>query len=146
MLGLGSPVLSDDGVGLEVIRRLRRRLHGRDDVELDELGRGGLELMERLVGYRRALLVDAIRTGAPPGTIHRLTADDIPTLHASSSHDANLKTALALGEEMGYTLPRPREIAVIGIEAKEVELLGEELTPEVAAAVDQAVEACEALL
>jgi hydrogenase maturation protease len=132
-------------VGLEVIRRLRRRLVDRADVEFGELGRGGLELMERLVGYRRAILVDAIRTGAPPGTIHRLTADDIPTLHASSSHDANLKTALALGERMGYTLPRPEEIAVIGIEAQEVELLSEDLTPEVAAVVDAAVEECLAL-
>lgn len=139
-------MLSDDGVGLEVIRRLRRRLVGREDVELDELGRGGLELMERLVGYRRAILVDAIRTGAPPGTLHRLTADDIPTLHASSSHDANLKTALALGREMGYTLPAPADIAVIGIEAQEVELLSEELTPKVAAVVDAAVDKCLALL
>ena len=81
VLGLGNPVLTDDSVGLKVVEQLRPMLSSRPDLEVDEDYWGGLRLMERLIGFDRAVLVDAICTGAPPGTIHRLAVDSIPTQH-----------------------------------------------------------------
>ena len=77
-----------------------------NDIKFDWASLGGLALMERLVGYDRAIIVDAIRTrGGVPGILHRLTLDDLPTLHADSVHDASLAAALELGRRLGARLP-----------------------------------------
>ncbi|HLC02205.1 MAG TPA: hydrogenase maturation protease [Anaerolineales bacterium] len=139
VLGLGNPLLRDDAVGLHVARRLRPLLRGRPGVEVDEDYRGGLRLMERLIGFDKAVIVDAICTGARPGTVHRLAPDGIPTQHSASAHDANLRTALDLGRQAGARLPADDGITLIGIEACDVLLFEESLTPEVEAAIPRAV-------
>jgi len=140
VLGLGNPVLTDDSVGLRVIEELRPLLAGRPDVEVDEDYWGGLRLMERLVGYDRAIIVDAICTGAPPGTVHRLPVGDIPTQHSASGHDANLATALALGRQAGAHLPATENILLVGIEAHDILSFSEECTPQVRAAIPGAID------
>ena len=95
--------------------------------------------MERLVGCDRAILVDAIQTrDGVPGAIYRLTLDDLPTLHADAIHDASLKAALAVGQQLGARLPQ--EIVVIGIEAINLWDFSENLSPQVAASVGRAAE------
>lgn len=148
VLGLGNPILRDDGVGWRVVEEVqeawRRRIRGDElqntfSVEFDCISRGGLALMERLVGYERAILVDAIQTRAGvPGAIYRVTLEDLPTLHADSAHDATLKAALALGRQLGAELPD--EIRIIAIEAENVLDFGETLSPHVAASVGRATE------
>ena len=67
--------------------------------------------MERMIGFDRAIVVDAIQTGAPPGTIHRLTPDGIATQRsASRPHDMNLSTALEFGRRAGARLPENSRI------------------------------------
>ncbi len=139
VLGLGNPLLRDDAVGLHVARRLQSLLGGRPDVEVDEDYRGGLRLMERLIGFDRAIIVDAMCSGANPGTVHRLTPDGVPTQHSASAHDANLRTALDLGRRAGAKLPSDDGIMLIGIEASDVLSFDETLTPEVEAAIPGAV-------
>lgn len=157
VVGLGNPLLGDDGIGWRVAEEVRRRLASRaaqaapgreartheGEVEIDHLAVGGLALMERLVGYRRAVLVDAMVTGEhPPGTVRRFAVADVPgreATHLDSAHDASLATALAAGRALGADLPS--EIAVIAIEAVRVTEFVEVLTPEVEAAVPAAVEA-----
>jgi hydrogenase maturation protease len=108
-------------------------------VEFDCFSLGGLALMERLVGYDRAILVDAMQTrGGEPGAICRLTLDDLPTLHTNSVHDASLKAALALGRQLGASLPE--EIIVFAIEATNVLDFSESLSPPIAASVARAAE------
>jgi hydrogenase maturation protease len=140
VLGLGNPLLSDDGVGLCVARELRCRLAGRPDVTVDEDYWGGLRLMERMIGYDRGIVVDAIRTGAEPGTIHRLRAHDMPTRHTASAHDASLSTALSFGRSVGAALPQPEDVLVIGVEAADVSTFGERCTARVRAAIPRAVD------
>jgi len=140
VLGLGNPLVTDDSVGLRVAAELKRRLAGRPGVEVDEDYWGGLRLMERMAGYDRAIVIDAILTGAPPGTIHRLTPDAIPTQRSASAHDVNLPTALALGRQAGLQLPDDENILLVGVEAEDVVNFGEECTPAVQAAVPRAVE------
>lgn len=139
VLGLGNPLLRDDAVGLQVARRLKPLLAESPQVEVDEDYRGGLRLMERLIGFDRAIIVDAICSGANPGTLHRLGPDGIPTQHSASAHDANLRTALDLGRRAGAQLPPDDGITLIGIEASDVLSFEECLTPSVEAAIPGAV-------
>jgi hydrogenase maturation protease len=139
ILGLGNPLVTDDSVGLRVVEELKSRLAERADVEVSEDYWGGLRLMERMIGFDRAIVVDAIQTGAPPGTIHRLTADGISTQRSASAHDVNLTTALEFGRQAGAQLPENRHIRLVGIEAEDILTFGERLTPAVQAAVPRAV-------
>lgn len=140
ILGLGNPILRDDGVGVHVARALQKLLAGRDDVVVDEASVGGLRLLDVLAGYDRAILVDAIQTrGGKPGDVYRLPGEQFQgCLHVSSSHDVDLGTALAAGERLGMSLPQ--EIRIVAIEVENVLDFGEEMTPGVAAAVPRAVE------
>ena len=144
VLALGTPILRDDGIGWRVVEEVQRRvLLG--STEFDCLALGGLALMERLIGYERAILVDAIRTERGlPGTVYRLGLDDLPSLHANSIHDLSLKEALELGHRLAAQLPT--EIVVIAVEVVDVLDFGEELSPPVECAVPVAVEAVLAAL
>jgi hydrogenase maturation protease len=154
VVGLGNPLLGDDGVGWAVIDALDARLarpatpEEWPPLELDRLAGGGLTLMERLVGHSRAILVDAITTGTePPGTVRRLRLDDLvggPTGHLDNAHDASLARALEAGSALGADLPS--DIEVVAIEATRVEEFGESLSPAVAASVSPAVAAVLAAL
>jgi hydrogenase maturation protease len=146
IIGLGNPLLRDDSIGLRVVRALRPLLEGKDDIEIDEDYHGGLRLMERLIGYDRAIIVDAIRTGAPLGACHLLHPDDMPTRHSGSSHDVDLATALEVGRRSGAHLPATDNIDLIAIEVDDVETFGESLTPEVEASIPSAVWAVQMAL
>jgi hydrogenase maturation protease len=144
VLGLGNPILSDDGVGVRVAERVRDALPDNSSVEVSEACVGGLSLMERMVGYDRVILIDAMCVDPPhPGAVRRLSLEDLrsvsPTQHIASAHDTNLLTALDTGRRMSLALPE--QITLFAIEAVNVLDFGEELTPEVAQAVPDAVRA-----
>ena len=145
IIGLGNPILTDDGVGVKVACAVREALAsaGRDDVTVTEAGVGGLRLMEMMTGYDRVILIDAIQTpGGQPGAIHRLTLDDlasaVPTQHSASAHDMNLPTALEMGRRLGLALPETVEI--LAVEARDVITFGDTCTPDVDAAIPIVVE------
>jgi len=140
VLGLGNPLLRDDSIGLRVVQELRTRLGDEPDIEVSEDYWGGLRLMERMIGFDRAIIIDAIRTDAEPGTIHLLSPNDIPTQRSTSAHDVNLPTALELGRQAGAKLPKSSEILLVGVEAADVQTFDEALTPELEIALPQAVE------
>ena len=139
ILGLGNPILMDDGVGIEVVRALKPRM---DDpqVTLHESSLGGLNLLDILAGYDRAIIVDAIQTrGGTVGDVYHLRLDDFePCLHVSCAHDVDLVTALELGRKIGLRLPR--DITIVAVEVQEVTTFGEECTPLVQVAVGTAVD------
>lgn len=138
VLGLGNPILRDDGVGWRVVEEARR-LVSPEVAQFDCVALGGLALMERLIGCERAILVDAIQTvDGVPGTVYSLSLDDLPTLNANAIHDASLKDALVLGERLGAQLPA--RIDIIAVEAHEVLDFGESLSPPLEAAVAVAVD------
>jgi len=140
VIGLGNPILGDDGVGWRVAENLRDYLND-PDVEVLCLSLGGLALMEHLAGYRRVIIVDAMTSGAPAGTLHRMTAqemDELSVQHTASVHDLSLSTALALGRELGLELPK--EIQIVGVEARVELAFGETLSPAVQSALPLAME------
>jgi len=152
IIGLGNPILGDDGVGWVVAKKIRETLDNRQSsvvnrqsIEVDTLSLGGLSLMERLTGYERVILVDAIFTGTKPvGTVSRFSLSDIPDLtagHSASAHDTSLHNALNMGRNMNIPLPQDGDVFIVAVEAERVYDFTEELSPAVAAAVPEAVKA-----
>ena len=136
VLGVGNPILSDDGVGIHAARLLKDE--GIPDVEVEELPAGGLELLDLVRGYDRVVIIDAIETkDGKPGDIYRLEeADFEKAVHGSSPHGINIATALALGRKL-VPEQMPREVHFIAVEARELVQVSEELTPEVEKALPE---------
>jgi hydrogenase maturation protease len=141
ILGLGNPILGDDGVGIYTVRAVRERLKGRVGVDIKEVSLGGLRLMEEILGYDRVIIVDAIMTGrGAVGEIYRVSPQNLKgTLHLSSPHDLNFTTALELGRVYAPE-DVPKEIIIYAIEVVENLIFAEELSSEVKTAGLKAVE------
>lgn len=139
VLGVGNPILSDDGVGIHVARELmKRKLPG---IEVEELAASGLELLDVVRGYDKVIIIDAIRTTkGKPGDLHILEEKDFEkAIHGSSPHGINIATALALGRTL---VPKemPKEVVFFAIEAEDLVNVSEELTPKVAKELPRIVE------
>jgi len=168
ILGLGNPILGDDGAGWHVVEEVARQLPSpparakpprseaegalpqgegsrAEGVELDYVSLGGLSLMERLTGYQRVVLVDSMKTGMQPvGTVSRFALSELPDLtagHSASAHDTSLRNALNVGRSMNVPLPPDEDVLIVAIEAESVYDFSEQLSPSVEAAVPAAVRA-----
>ena len=135
VIGLGNPVLADDGVGLQAVRRLAPYLEGVPGIQVCELYSGGIRLMEAMAGFDRAVVIDAILTeGRRPGTVYLPSVGDLlATRNAHSTHDGSLAVALELGRLAGLRLPS--EIRIWAVEARDVTSFSERLTADVERAV-----------
>jgi len=134
VIGLGNPIVTDDGAGIRVAQIIREKVH-RPDVDIVEMNVGGFGLLERITGYDRLILIDTIRTpGGLPGSVLKLGPDMFgSTQHLSSPHDVGFKEVIELGRKLGLYVPR--EIAVYAVEAEDITTFGERCTPSVAKAV-----------
>jgi len=142
VIGLGNPILGDDGVGWKVAEEVKRRLFSSDGdglgmkVDVECLSLGGISLMEHLIGYPRAILIDSFALDEPIGSILILKLDDLPNYsayHTNCPHDTSLQNAIKMGKSLGAKLPD--DVMVVGIATKRVHEFGEELSPPVAEAV-----------
>ena len=143
ILGLGNPILGDDGVGWKVAEAVQLLVAGREPpVEVDFASLGGLTLMERILGYERVILVDCLETGQEPiGAVRTMRLGDLsnPSAgHSASPHDTSLITALETARSMGGDVPA--RVDVVTIEARMTYEFTEELSPEIAAAVPVATQ------
>ena len=138
ILGVGNPILQDDGVGLHVIDELRAHLHD-SNVILDTAFTGGLNLLDLIRGYDNVIMVDAIKQeDCRAGEVKRFALNDQPTVHSSNPHDVSLSQALHLAQQLG-DLTLPKNIVVIGIVVKNTLDFGESLSAEVQGAIPTAV-------
>ena len=136
VIGLGNPILGDDGVGWKVAEEVKRQLSSDAPVDVNCLSLGGISLMEHLIGYDRAILIDAFALEEPIGSILVLKLSDLPNysaFHTTSTHDTSLQNAIELGRSMGAQLPE--DVTLVGIATKHVYDFSEELSPPVAEAV-----------
>ena len=144
VIGLGNPILSDDGVGWKVAEMVSDQSSVVSDqsVIVECASLGGLSLMERMVGFERAILVDAVETGqGDAGSVRVIPLEALtnPSAgHSASAHDTSLLTALRTAETMGMSVPS--SVTVVAIEAKNVYDFSEELSPAVAASVPVAAQ------
>lgn len=140
VLGVGNPILRDDGVGIHVAKQLKQQFQN-PNVTIDEALTGGMNLIDLILGFDKAILVDAINVkNAQPGEVRRLYPSDFSSVHSSNPHGASLLVALKLAETLGEARI-PREIVIIGIVIKESTLVfGEKLSKKIAAAIPIAVQ------
>ncbi|MCS7182978.1 MAG: hydrogenase maturation protease [Thermoanaerobaculum sp.] len=135
VLALGNDLLADDAAALVAARRLRALLP--PQVVVREAGEVGMALLEELVGFEAALILDTVQTGSPPGTVHRFGLESLAPVVAPSPHWAGLPEVKAWAEALG--LPFPQEVVVLALEAEDLSTLGGPLTPAVAAGVEELV-------
>jgi len=134
VVGLGNDLLTDDGIGLFLARRLRHLLDP-ERYDIFELSVGGIEIVEHLTGYERAVVIDACRTGRhAPGTLTRHRPDDFAnTVRLGSYHTMNFATTLELARLLGADLPR--QIDIFAVEVEDTETVSEGCTPNVEARI-----------
>lgn len=144
IVGLGSPILRDDAIGLHVARVLREVLP-QDGFIVTEAGTAGLRLLFILEGWRRAVIVDAMREPLDPtdtlcpGRVNRLSLGQLQsTLTLHTSHEASLADTLTLGRQIGMELPH--EIFIFGVEVADPFTFSETLSPALAERVQQAAQ------
>ena len=132
IIGCGNPDRGDDAAGILVARRVRER-----GIAAIEDSRDGLDLMETWSGAPRVILIDAVLTGAPPGTILEWdgrTADAAAS--GAGTHGFGVAEAIGLARVLGRL---PASLLIIGIEAASF-AHGAALTPEVAHSVERVAE------
>jgi hydrogenase maturation protease len=144
ILGLGNDILTDDAVGLHVVRELRERLAGEPDIAVEETCEMGLALLDFFMDRRVVILVDSIQTGrVPPGTIHELEGTELKQLTGRTPHFLGVGETLALGRHLGLAMPE--DVKIFAVEVQDPLTLGTEMTDVVRRAVPevrQRVTAC----
>jgi hydrogenase maturation protease len=122
VLGLGNPLMADEGVGIEVVSRLLSRSSEFPDVDFIDAGTAGFGLLHKLSGRRRVIIIDCCRMASPPGTIATFTPDDVNSvkkLSHFSVHEADILQVIDLARRVGDC---PENIVIFGIEPVTVEM------------------------
>jgi hydrogenase maturation protease len=138
VIGVGNAYRRDDGVGLAVAARLRGRVPA--GVRVVDCEQEPSRLLDAWHGAESALVVDAVESGAAPGTLHRFDAAAGPLpagVFRSSTHAFGVGDAVELARVLGRL---PGRVVVYGVEGGEF-AAGEGLTAPVAAAVEPAAQA-----
>ena len=148
IVGLGNPILGDDGVGWKVAEEVKKQLISLPspkrrgvggEVNVEFLSLGGISLMEHLIGYERAILIDAVTSKQETGSVIVSSLSEMPdysAFHITSAHDTSLSAALELGKKLGAKLPK--DVTVVGIAIDYIYDFSETLSPPVAGAISKA--------
>mgnify|MGYP001819219557 CR=1 FL=1 len=136
VIGVGNRWRRDDAAGLEVVDALPGHID--DSVQLVESDGEPTRLLDAFELGPRVVMVDAVVTGAEPGTVHRFTDEELPDQMGigQSSHLVQLVETIELGKLLGRL---PNGLVLVGIEATDFDN-GEGMTAPVAAGVATAVE------
>ncbi len=145
LLGLGNDILTDDAIGLLVVRQVQPEFANHPSIDVRETTEMGLALLDFITGYSAVVIVDAIQTNqAPPGFIHELDPASLKQLTGSSPHFLGVGETLALGRQLG--LPMPATVKIYAIEVGDPFTLGTRLTPRLQAALHDIVERVAAVV
>lgn len=140
ILGVGNQILGDDGVGVHVVKELRKHIQD-PNIIIDEAITGGMNLLDLLLGYNKAIIIDAVKSETGEnGEVKRIPLSDFSTMHSCNPHDVSLTEAIEMAKKLGET-QIPKEIIVIGIMMKQIPCeFGDKLSKNIAMAVPKAVE------
>jgi len=128
ILGIGNPILTDDGVGIKIARKIKE---GNPELEVIETSEAGIALLDLIAGYDKLVIIDSVKTGQEkPGKVYKLRLEDLkPTVDSASSHGVDIATAFELGRGLGYRMPK--YISLYAVEIKDNTTFGEDCTEEV---------------
>jgi hydrogenase maturation protease len=116
LIGLGNPLMSDEGIGVRLVTEIQSRHIAPEDVEVLDLGTDGMAIMHAIAGRRKAVFVDCALMGEDPGTIRRFTADEVVSRKVQtrlSLHEGDLLQILGLARRVGEC---PGEVVIFGVE------------------------------
>jgi hydrogenase maturation protease len=127
ILGVGNILLKDEGVGIRVVERLRREYRFPDNVRLVDGATGGIDLLPVVCNTEHLIIVDALKTSQPPGTIFRLTPDELSSeiQIKCSLHQIGLLDVLQMAKTLEEKLPAT---VIVGVEPEDASHYGLELT------------------
>jgi len=120
VLGLGNPLMADEGIGIYLVERLQESADAYPSVEFVDAGTGGLSILHQIEGREKAVLIDCAFMDEPPGTLRRFTPDEVHStkgLAHQSLHEADLLRILELARRLGQA---PGEIVIVGIQPERV--------------------------
>lgn len=139
VLGVGNLILRDDGVGVHVVNELKKQIQ-HPNIDLEEAITGGMNLLDLLLGYDKAIIIDAVKSDdSKNGEVRRIDIGDFNTMHSCNPHDVSLIEAIEMAKKLGEDRI-PKEIIIIGIMMEKIPCeFGEDLSENIAAAVPKAV-------
>ncbi len=141
ILGLGNPNLKDDSIGIRIVEMLR----GKVDADTDFLTTTSFDVIYKILGYDRVIIVDAIKTGKEPGTIHVLDVDELFVSYKfDGSHSLDLATSIKIGYEI-FGDEMPKDIKIVAVEVEDVDF-GCECSEKVKKSVSKVVEIIKSIL
>ena len=136
VLGLGNPIMSDEGIGVGLVGRFLDRADEYPEVEFIDAGTGGFAVLYQMEAADRAIFVDCAQMGTAPGTLRRFLCDDVNSVkHLAhfSLHEGDLLALIAKAKQLEQC---PPEIVIFGIEPKTIDF-GLELTSELKNRLDE---------
>ena len=141
VVGIGNPILGDDGVGIHITRKLQKNKNLSSDITVEEAQTGGMNLLDLIIGFDHAILVDAVSlTGCAHGEVNRFDLSDLPTVHSQNPHDVSLSEAISMIETLGHSSV-PQNITIIGVNLKQIPReFTETISSEIRACIPQAVD------
>ncbi len=122
VLGLGNPLMADEGVGVYLVDRLARMAERCPDVEFIDAGTGGMSVLHLIEGRSKVVFIDCAFMGEAPGGLRRFTPEEVRStkvLAHQSLHDADLLKILSLAEQLGQC---PDQVVIFGIQPEVVEM------------------------
>lgn len=135
---MGNPILGDDGVGIQIVRSARERIN-QETVDVKEASVRGIELVELMIGYHRAVLVDAMDSRfLDVGETRRFSIHDFEPC-ATTIHDLNVINALSIANRLGID-NIPEHITVVGIGIGEARTFTESMNPQVINSIPRAMD------
>jgi hydrogenase maturation protease len=141
VLGIGNILLNDEGVGIHVVSALEKE--GYTGADLMDGGTGGFHLLGFIQSYKTVIIIDAALDQFPAGHVRVLYpkyAKDFPA--QLSAHEIGLKDLL----DAAFLLGDMPKIRLVAISIKDFQDMGMELTPEVEAAIPEAVKIVKELV
>lgn len=136
ILGVGNTLLSDDGVGIRVVRKMKERI---GNVDIAEVNTAGISLLDHIRGYYKVVIIDSVvNKDIPPGTIQEFSVNEIEKSYPFLSHGINLPLAIEFGKRCGEDIPR--NIKIYGIGTKDTTTFSETCTSEVEEAISGIVD------
>jgi hydrogenase maturation protease len=145
ILGLGNDILGDDALGIIASRELARILSDRNDIDVVESSLHGVALLETFLGYDRAIVIDAIKTGDhEPGTILMMDSSELRPVYSPSPHYAGLPELFEIANIL--ELEFPTEVKIVAMEVVDPYTVGADLSEPVKKALPLLIEKVAALV